>query len=275
MIEIAAGEQVPLLGQGTWHMGERPNRREEEADALRFGMDLGLTLIDTAEMYADGGAEEVVGQALSGQRDRAFVVSKVYPFNADRNGVITACERSLRRLDTDFIDLYLLHWPGSVPVAETIDAFRDLKVDGKIRHFGVSNFDTTELDEWCAKPGGGETVINQILYNPSRREAEWQLLEACRGHGVMPMAYSPLEQGRLHNVPVLRSVAEKHGVLPLQVALAWVVRNQNVIAIPKAASRGHVQANVEALDIRLDETDLAAIDSALPPPHRPSPLPML
>ncbi len=275
MVKLTADEQVPLLGQGTWHMGERRDLRDAEADALRFGMDLGLTLIDTAEMYADGGAEKVVGQALRGRRDKAFVVSKVYPYNADRNGAISACERSLQRLGTDFIDLYLLHWPGSVPLSETIEAFLALKKDGKIRHFGISNFDTGAFEAWCAEPGGGETIVNQILYNPSRREAEWALLDACHGHNVTPMAYSPLEQGRLQDDRVLRSVGEKHGVTPLQVALAWVVRSGNVIAIPKAASREHVQANVNALDIVLDAADLAAIDDAFPPPQRSMPLPML
>ena len=274
-IEIAENEKVPLLGQGTWHMGESRDHREAEADALRLGMDLGLTLIDTAEMYADGGAEEVVAKALNGQRERAFVVSKVYPFNADRSGTVAACERSLRRLDTDYIDLYLLHWPGSVPMEETIDAFMELKSAGKIRYFGVSNFDTGDLEEWCDAPGGGQTVVNQILYNPSRREAEWQLLDDCRRHGLTAMAYSPLEQGRLHNNPVLLSVAEKHGVMPLQVALAWVVRSGNVIAIPKASSKLHVQANVDALDVTLDEADFVAIDSALPPPQGPASLSML
>ncbi len=274
-ITFAGGEQVPLLGQGTWHMGDRSDRYKAEADALKFGLDLGLTLIDTAEMYAGGGAEEVVGLALRGQRDRAFIVSKVYPFNADHKGTIAACEKSLDRLGTDVIDLYLLHWPGSVPLDETIEAFEVLKKDGKIRHFGVSNFDTAELEEWCSEPGGNETTVNQILYNPLRREAEWALLGDCHAKNVTPMAYSPLEQGRLQNDQVLSTIGEKHGGTSLQVALAWVLRSRKVIAIPKAASKTHVQANVDALDIVLDEADLAAIDSAFPPPHRPSPLPML
>jgi diketogulonate reductase-like aldo/keto reductase len=262
-------------------MGEDPAQRKREVDALRLGMALGVSLIDTAEMYAEGGAEEIVGEAIAGRRDEVFLVSKVYPHNADRRGMQAACERSLRRLGTDCIDLYLLHWPGSVPLAETLGAFEALKKQGKIRDFGVSNFDRNGMQEVYGQPGGQAIAVNQVLYNLMRRGVEWNLLPWCREHAMPVMAYSPLESGaqdqrRLLENPRLKTIAARHGqdVSPAQIALAWVLRQDNVIAIPKAVDPAHVRANRAALDIVLTEQDMAELDQAFPPPQRNVPLEM-
>lgn len=272
---LPAGEAIPILGQGTWYMGEDDRERAREADALRLGLDLGMTLIDTAEMYADGGAEEVVGDAIEGRRDAVFLVSKVLPSNASRQGTIEACERSLRHLRTDRIDLYLLHWRGSHPFAETVEAFEALKRDGKIRHWGVSNLDLAAMKDLMKAPGGGAVQANQLLYNLTRRGIEFALKPWSLRQGIPIMAYSPIEQGRMLRDARLRAVAERHGATPAQVALAWLLRQDGVIAIPKASNPAHLRENRAALDLRLDEHDLDTLDSAFPPPRMPRPLEML
>lgn len=260
-------------------MGEDPVQKKREIDALRLGMDLGMNLIDTAEMYADGGAEEIVGKAIHGRRADVFLVSKVYPHNADRRGVQAACERSLRRLGTDYLDLYLLHWRGSVPLAETLEAFELLKNAGKIRDFGVSNFDRNDMQEASALPGGDQIAANQVLYNLMRRGPEWDLLPWCRKHAIPVMAYSPLEsaateQRRLLNNPHLKEIARRHDASPAQIALAWLLRQEHVIAIPKAVDPAHVRENHASLDIVLTAQDLVELDQAFSPPLRSTPLDM-
>ncbi|MCO5081912.1 MAG: aldo/keto reductase [Rhizobiaceae bacterium] len=272
---LPAGEMVPVLGQGTWNMGDDSRRRRDEADALRLGIDLGMTLIDTAEMYANGGSEEVVGEAISGRRDRIFLVSKVLPSNASRRGVEAACERSLKRLGTDRIDLYLLHWRGRVPLSETVEAFEALKAAGKIRHWGVSNFDTDDMEELEALPAGRNVQTNQVLYNLTRRGIEFDLLPWSRERGIPTMAYSPVEQGALGGDRRLKAIAERHGATPAQIALAWVMRDDGVIAIPKASRQEHVRDNRAALDIRLTPQDLADLDAMFPPPSRKRGLEMI
>lgn len=276
---LPSGRPIPALGQGTWNMGEDPTQRQREVRALQLGLDLGVALIDTAEMYADGGSEEVVGAAIAGRRDDVFLVSKVYPHNADRRGVQAACERSLRRLGTDRLDLYLLHWRGAVPLHETLEAFEALRRAGKIRDFGVSNFDTDDMREAAGLPGGAAVAANQVLYNLRRRAAEWDLLPWCRQRGVPLMAYSPLEsepgdQRRLLGAPALRAVAARHGASPAQVALAWLLCQDGVIAIPKAVDPLHVRENRAALDLVLTAPDLAELDQAFAPPRRAAPLEM-
>ncbi|HKW52904.1 MAG TPA: aldo/keto reductase, partial [Stellaceae bacterium] len=223
-LRLPSGDEVPVLGLGTWGMGEARRRRSDEAAALRLGLDLGMTLIDTAEMYGEGGAEEVVGQAIAGRRDEVFLVSKVYPHNATRQGTIAACERSLKRLGTDRLDLYLLHWRGAVPLAETLGGFAALKRAGKIRHYGVSNFGVSDMEELWSLPGGTETATNQVLYNLTRRGIEWALLPWCRERRVPIMAYSPIEQGRLLTKRALKTIATRRGATPAQIALAWLLR---------------------------------------------------
>lgn len=272
---LPSGETVPVLGQGTWFMGDHRNRRDEEIATLRTGLDLGMTLIDTAEMYGDGVSEELVGEAINGRRDEVFLVSKVLPSNASRNGTIAACERSLRRLGTDRLDLYLLHWRGRTPFAETIEAFEKLQRDGKIRRWGVSNMDVHDMKELLRAPGGDAVATNQVLYNLTRRGIEFDLLPQAQQRGLPLMAYSPIEQGRLSHYPEVQDVAERHGVTPAQVALAWVLRQQGVIAIPKASKVEHVQQNHAALELQLTEQDLAELDEAFPPPSSPEPLEML
>jgi diketogulonate reductase-like aldo/keto reductase len=274
-VAFPAGEAVPALGQGTWYMGETARRRAEEVAALTLGIELGMTLIDTAEMYADGGAEDVVGAAIKGRRDQVFLVSKVYPHNASRRGTIAACERSLKRLETDRLDLYLLHWRGDVPLAETLAAFEALVAAGKIRHHGVSNFDTADMEELARARGGAACQTDQVLYNLTRRGIEWRLLKWCRQRKMPIMAYSPLEQGRLAGKPALARVAKRHGATPLQVALAWVLRQDGVIAIPKATDPAHVRANRAAADLALSAEDLGELDRAFPPPVRETPLELL
>jgi diketogulonate reductase-like aldo/keto reductase len=272
---LPSGEAIPVLGQGTWKMGEDARRRADEVNALKLGLDLGITLIDTAEMYASGGAEEVVAEAIAGRRDELFLVSKVLPSNASRTGVPAACEKSLRRLATDRIDLYLLHWPGSVPLAETVEAFEALKKVGKIRHWGVSNFDTDEMGELTGLPAGGNVQTNQVLYNLSRRGSEFDLAPWSRQRDIPLMAYSPVEQGALARNAKLEAIAARHNATPAQIALAWVMQQDGVIAIPKASRQEHVRQNVAALDIKLTGEDLADLDRAFPPPTRKRGLEMI
>ena len=245
-------------------MGERKEAKKAEIKALQQGMDLGMTLIDTAEMYASGGAEEVVAEAIKGRRDQAFVVTKVLPQNADRQGTITAAESSLRRLGIDCVDLYLLHWRGAHPLSDTVTAFEDLRSQGKIRAWGVSNFDVADLAETASIEAGGQNRSNQILYNLSRRNPEHQVLPWCRDHNVMVMAYSPVEQGSLKESRGLRQVAEKHHVSAYAVAVAWSARLPGVISIPKAVNPKHVLENARAGDLILDEDDLALLDGDFP-----------
>lgn len=269
---LPAGEQVPVLGQGTWFLGYRVERRDQEIAALRLGIDLGMTLIDTAEMYGNGASEALVGEAIAGRRDEIFLVSKVLPGNASLDGTVAACERSLRHLGTDRLDLYLLHWRGGTPLAETIGAFERLKDAGKIRHWGVSNFDPDDMVELIGAPGGGAVQANQVIYNPTRRGIEFDLLPWCAEHGLPIMAYCPIEQGRLADHPTLRTIAAGHGATSAQIALAWLLRQDGVIAIPKAAKATHVGDNARALDIKLSADDIAQIDKAFPPPSGPMPL---
>jgi diketogulonate reductase-like aldo/keto reductase len=274
-VTLPTGEAVPALGQGTWQMAEDPRRRADEIAALRLGLDLGLTLVDTAEMYGEGAAEALVAEAIAGRRDEVFLVSKVYPHNASRRGVAQACERSLRRLATDRIDLYLLHWRGEHPLPETVAGFEDLARAGKIRHWGVSNLDTDDMEELAAVPGGGACAVNQVLYNVTRRGPAFDLLPWLRARSMPLMAYSPVEQGRLPAGGALRRVADKHGATPFGVALAWLLAQPGVIAIPKAGRPDHLRDNHRALALALDAEDRAAIDADFPPPRRKRPLEML
>ncbi len=263
---------MSALGQGTWHMGRNRLKRNTEANAIRLGLDLGMTLLDTAEMYND--AELVVGKALTGRRDEAFVVTKVLPSNASLPGTISACERSLKRLNIDCIDLYLLHWNGSIPVSETLEAFVRLQQQGKIAAFGVSNFDTHDMEEAWVEPGGDTIATNQVLYNLECRGAEWSLMPWCRKHRVPLMAYSPLNQGRM-NFPVLQGVADRHSATPSQVALAWLLHQYQVVVIPKSADPAHIRENHRATEIILTAGDLQEIDRLFPPPSGEQPLGML
>ena len=272
---LPAGVEVPVLGQGTWKMGEDRRRRADEVAALRLGIDLGMTLIDTAEMYASGGAEEVTREAVEGRRDGVFVVSKVLPTNASRGGVMRACEASLKRLGTDRIDLYLLHWRGGTPLAETVGAFETLKQQGKILHWGVSNFDTEDMEELAGIASGNAVQTNQVLYNLSSRGVDFDLLPWSRERGIPVMAYSPVGQGNLTRDRRLLAIAKRHDASAAQIALAWTIRQPGVIAIPKAGSAAHVRDNRAALDIRLSDADLAELDSAFPPPSRRRPLEMI
>lgn len=272
---LPAGDLVPVLGQGTWGMAEGARPPEDEAAALNLGLDLGMTLLDTAEMYADGAAEELVGQAISRRRDEVFLVSKVLPSNATRRKTVAACERSLKRLKTDRIDLYLLHWRGGTPLEETLEAFAELSRDGLIRHWGVSNFDVPDLEELVGLPNGTVVQTDQVLYNLTRRGVEYDLLPWCHEHNLPVMAYSPIEQGRMLSHPELQEVADRRDATPAQVALAWLLRQDGLIAIPKASSLSHVRDNRAALDLQLTEEDLAVLGRAFPPPTKPQPLEML
>lgn len=272
---LPSGEVVPILGQGTWHMGEDPRKRKHEVTVLRQGLDLGMTLIDTAEMYGDGGAEEVVGEAVTGRRDEVFLVTKCLPQNASPKHMKAACDRSLKRLQTDRIDLYLLHWRGSVPLQHTLDGFAALQHDGKIRHWGVSNFDLKDMEELVSLPGGSSVATNQVLYNLENRGIEWDLLPWCRDRGVPIMAYSPFGQARLLRHRQLKEVASRRGATPAQIALAWVLRQPGIIAIPKASQPEHLEENHRAQEIRLTEADLHALDHAFPPPQDRTPLEIL
>ena len=273
---LPGGETIPVLGQGTWRMGEDKSKRPSEVAALRTGIDLGMNLIDTAEMYADGGAERVVGEAIAGRRDQVFVVTKFYPQNATRERMAAACDRSLRRLNTEQIDLYLLHWRGEVPLRETLAGFDDLLEAKKIRYAGVSNFDVDDMEELARIKGGLERIVtNQVLYNLERRGIEWDLVPWMRKRRRPIIAYSPVEEGLLtHPHPLLKRVAEWHDATPAQVALAWVIRDDGVIAIPKAADPKHVRENRGAADIKLTKRDLDELDESFPPAEGKKPLEM-
>jgi len=271
-VRLPTGETVPALGQGTWNMGDSSRRRKEEAAALRLGLDLGMTLIHTAEMYASGGAEEVVAEAIAGRRDEVFIVSKVMPTNASRRGTVAACEKSLKRLRVEAIDLYLLHWPANVPIAETVDAFTTLKRAGKIRHWGVSNFDVDEMEELIAVPGGDAVATNQVMYNLRRRGIEYDLVPWSRQRGIPIMAYSPLDQGRLLRSREIEQIAVRHNATSAQVALAWCLLQEQTMVIPKAGNEAHVRENHGALSLQLDDKDLAVLDRAFAPPARKKPL---
>ncbi len=273
-ITLPSGETVPALGQGTWKMGESRNARAREVKALQLGLDLGMTLIDTAEMYASGTAEEITGEAIAGRRDGVFVVSKVMPSNASRAGTVAACERSLRRLRTDRIDLYLLHWPSHHPLAETVAGFEALKASGKIRHWGVSNFDVSDMEELLSVGGVG-VAANQVLYNLTRRSIEYDLFPWSAKHHVPIMAYSPVEQGRLARSRELGAIAKARGATPAQVALAFTLLRDDVISIPKASDPAHVRDNRAAADIVLTPAEIAALDAAFPRPRRKGSLEML
>ncbi len=265
-LALPSGKIVPILGQGTWKMGESSAKRSAEIAALRLGLDLGMTLIDTAEMYGQGGSEQIVGEAIGKRRDEVFLVSKVYPQNADRKGVAAACERSLRRLKMDYLDLYLLHWRGSVPLSETLEGFQALKETGKIRDYGVSNFDRDDMEEAADLPGGKGIATNQVLYNLMRRGIEWDLLPWCVERSIPIIAYSPIDQGRLPGK--LEPLAMHRGVSPAQIALAWLLRQEGLIVIPKATNLTHVRENRAALDLTLTVDELAEIDRLFPPPRR-------
>ena len=274
-VELPSGERVPAYGQGTWHVGDDPAKRADEIATILYGLDNGATLIDTAEMYGEGKAEELVGAAIKGRRDEAFIVSKVYPHNATRRGAVAACERSLRRLKTDRIDLYLLHWRGQVPLAETLEAFAALRSSGKIRHYGVSNLDLADMKELHSTPGGGDVATNQLLYNLGRRGIEWDLLPWLRERRIPGMAYSPSEQARLLGNPGLTDFARRYRMTAAQAALAWLLTHDDVIVIPKTARVERLKENLHAVAIDLGPGQLAELERLFPPPTRARPLEML
>ena len=271
-VGLPDGTDVPALGMGTWHMGESTRRRRKEIAALQAGLDAGMMLVDTAEMYGDGGAEEVVAHAIAGRRDEVFVVSKVYPHNAGTTSAPAACERSLRRLRTDRLDLYLLHWRGRIPLAETVDAFERLRRDGKILRWGVSNFDVDDLEELLALPDGSACAVNQVLYHLGERGIEWSLAALCRRRAIAVMAYSPVGEGALLRHPDLIRIAHAIGATPAQVALAWLIRHERTIAIPQTSSITHIDDNRAAATLHLPRATLADLDALFPPPRRASPL---
>lgn len=272
---LVNGRSVPVLGQGTWRMGDERSRAADEVRSLQAGLDLGMTLIDTAEMYGNGASEAIVGQAVRGRRDEAFIVSKVLPSNASRDGTEAACERSLKHLGIDHIDLYLLHWRGGYPLAETVAAFEALKRAGKIGAWGVSNFDVDDMEELLAVPDGRRVAANQVLYNLSRRGIEYDLLPWCQSRGVAVMAYSPLDEGRLLRNADLVHIAKAHQATPAQIALAFLKTQPGVISIPKTASPARAGENRDAMDIHLTGENLAALDAAFPPPKRKRSLEMI
>lgn len=278
---LPSGRPIPVLGQGTWGMGEDPSRRQSEVDALRLGLNLGMNLIDTAEMYGEGGAEEVVGEAIEDRpRAEVFIVSKVYPHNATRRGAIEACARSLRRLKSGYIDLYLLHWRGDVPLAETLEAFQLLKNREEIRDYGVSNFDTSDMEEAFALRGGDEITTNQVLYNLAHRGIEWDLMPWCRARNIPIIAYSPIgnnrdEQKRMFNNPAMKSVATRHNATPAQIALAWLLKQPDLVVIPKASQPQHIRQNRAALETDLSDDDLKELGKLFQRPDRKIPLEML
>lgn len=274
-VTLPGGERVPALGMGTWNVGDQSATRAEEIATLQMGLDMGLRLVDTAEMYGEGLSESLIGEALAGRRDDAFLVSKVYPHNASRKGAVAACERSLRRLGTDHLDLYLLHWRGDEPFEDTIEAFQALQTAGKIRHFGVSNLDLSDMEEFWDTPGGDAVAVNQLLYNLSRRGIEFDLLPWLRERNVPVMAYSPIEQARLLRNAGLKRFAEQHGMTPAQAALAWLLASDDIIAIPKTGHRDRLRENMGALDITLTPEQLAELDKLFPPPRHAQPLAML
>jgi diketogulonate reductase-like aldo/keto reductase len=274
-VELPCGEKVAALRLGTWRYGEDRMRRQAEIATLQLALDLGVTLIDTAEMYGDGHSEELIGEAIADRRDQAFLVSKVYPHNATRRGVIAACESSLRRLKTDVLDLYLLHWRGSVPFAETLEGFIALQKAGKIRHYGVSNLDLDDMCELQATPGGENVQTNQLLYNLTRRGLEWDLLPWLNAQKIPLMAYSPIEQARLLRNPKLMGFAQRHAMTPAQAALAWVLARDNVIVIPKTSNPDRLRENIGALEHPLNQQQLDELNRLFPTPDGPQPLEML
>ncbi|NKJ36922.1 aldo/keto reductase [Rhizobium sp. SG570] len=274
-VTLPSGVTVPALGQGTWNMGDDAAQARDEIASLKIGLDLGMTLIDTAEMYADGGSEEIVGKAIEGRRDEVFLVSKVYPANASLRGAIEACERSLKRLKTDRIDLYLLHWRGNHPLAETVEAFEDLKAVGKIEAWGVSNFDVADMDELLGVPNGGNVAANQVLYNLARRGIEYDLLPWCQERSIPIMAYSPIEQGRLTHHPDLIRIAKTYQATPAQIAIAFLLDRDGVIAIPKSSNPQRIEENRGSVDLDITDEDWAVLDAAFPPPSRKKSLEML
>ena len=274
-VRLPGGDEVVALGQGTWRMGERRGARKDEVAALRHGIACGMTLIDTAEMYGSGGAERVVGEAIRGMRDAVYLVSKVLPSNAGRKRMVRSCEKSLKCLGTDYLDLYLLHWRSGVSLEETVEGFLALQEAGKIRRFGVSNFDTDDMEDLWETAGGQGCQTNQILYNLTRRWPEGALVDWSRHHGQPLMVYSPLEQGRMPEGGALGAIAQARGVSAMQVALAWVLRHEDMFVVPKAGRIAHVDANLGALDIALGADELAALDAAFPPPAGAAPLEIL
>jgi diketogulonate reductase-like aldo/keto reductase len=276
-VSLLDGARVPALGQGTWHMGENPRAHKDEVAALRLGIELGMTLIDTAEMYGEGGAEKVVADAIEGQRDRVFVVTKVYPHNASRTELPKACERSLKRLRIDAIDLYLLHWrERSTQLAETVEAFEKLRAAGKIKRWGVSNFDVDDMEQLWSIESGANCAANQVLYNLENREIESGLLQWSQKNEIPIMAYSPVGHGRgLLESATLKKIAKRHDATPSQIALAWVLRQSRVIAIPKASREKHVRENARSIEIELTNEDLADLDREFPSPKSRKSLPML
>lgn len=274
-VKLPSGEHVPAFGMGTWYMGEDPANRAEEIATLRLGLELGATLIDTAEMYGNGLAEELVGEAIDGRRDEAFLVTKVLPNHASLEDVPIACENSLRRLGTDRIDLYLLHWRGDVPLEETMEAFVELKEEGKIRNYGVSNFDLPNMEELWLVPGGSEVATDQVLYNLAHRGIEWDLLPWLKEQEVPIMAYSPFGHAELVMNPKLVNFARHHGMTPAQAALARLLAKPDVMVIPKTSRRDRLKENLGALDHRLTKAELAELDRLFPPPDGPRPLEML
>ncbi len=273
-VMLQNGEKVPALGLGTWKMGVGDGDEAGQLRALETGIDLGMTLIDTAEMYGEGRSEQLVAKAIRGRRDALFIVSKVLPSNASRRGTIAACEASLKRLASDVIDLYLLHWRGGHPLAETFAGFEDLRAAGKIRHYGVSNFDADDLNEMNALKPRPICVANQVLYNPSQRGIEYDLLARCRAEKMAVMAYSPIGGGPLAGHKALRKIAARHGVTNAAVAIAFTLRLPGIIAIPKSAHETRVKENAAAMDVELSQEDMAEIDAAFPPPRRKTPLAM-
>lgn len=277
VVTLPDGTSVPCLGQGTWKMGENPQAKEQEIKALQLGIELGMKLIDTAEMYGDGGAERIVGEAIKGRRDEVFLVSKVYPHNAGLNMISKACENSLKRLGTDRLDLYLLHWRGRIPLEETIEGMEKLRKEGKILRWGVSNFDTDDMEELWNAAKGQNCATNQVLYHLGSRGIDFDLLPWQREHNMPIMAYSPIAQGgslrkQLLTDPIVNEIAEKYNVKPLQIALAWTIRTNDVIAIPKAVQEQHVIENAEAASIELTEEDLNRLDEVFPKPNKKVPL---
>jgi diketogulonate reductase-like aldo/keto reductase len=273
-LKLPSARTIPILGQGTWRMGEKASQKRAEIDALKLGIDLGMTLIDTAEMYGEGGAERVVAEAISGRREKVYLVSKFYPYNASYQGVINACDRSLARLKTDYLDLYLLHWRGSIPLSETLEGLQELKRAGKILDYGVSNFNTDDMEEGISLSGGNAIATNQVLYNLMRRGIEWDLLPWCKARKIPIMAYSPVEQRAFVNHSQLKAIAEEHNATPTQIALNWLLRQDNLISIPKATNLNHVKENRAALDITLTADNIKEIERIFPPPNRQQSLAM-
>jgi diketogulonate reductase-like aldo/keto reductase len=272
---LPSDDAMPVLGQGTWELGDDPEQRADEIKALRTGIELGMTLIDTAEMYGDGASELLVGDAIAGRREDVFLVSKVLPHHATRVGTIKACEQSLRRLKTDYLDLYLLHWREEIPLSETLEGFQALMETGRIRNWGVSNFDVEDMEDLIALDGGEEVATNQVLYNLTRRGIEYDLIPWARNFGMPLMAYSPIEQGRLLRHPTVHAVAERHDATPVQVALAWVLRLSDICAIPRSGNPAHTRQNRGALDLHLTRQDIIDLDSAFPPPQKKVPLELI